>query len=143
VALGEGAKLRAFLVRDPCRVELLDHALGAQDAQGGVARADELARHIDQALQDLGGRMDGGDGQRRLVQCLQPHTQPLLRRIAAREIDVLLGTDDSHGHWKRDDRVAIVLDGDVPDGAFVDELLDACSQVAAGDCFRSCHDRSS
>ena len=87
--------------------------------------------------------MGGGDGQRRLVQRLESHTQPALRLIAAREIDMLQGTGDAHGHWKRGKRVAIVLDGDVPDGTFVDQLLDACSQVAAGDCFCGCHDRSS
>ena len=44
------------------------------------------------------------------------------------------GTNDSPGHWKLGDRVAIVRDGDVPDGTFVDQLLAAwisCSTRAA------------
>jgi hypothetical protein len=56
---------------------------------------------------------------------------------------VLQGTGDAHSHWKSGKRVAIVLDGYVPGGTFVHQLLDPCSQVAAADCVRGRHDRSS
>ena len=91
MALGQWANPRAFLWRDARRVELVDRALRAQDTQGGVARPDELACQIDQALQDLRRRLRRGDGQRGLVQRLELRPQPALRLVASRELGVLPG----------------------------------------------------